>query len=391
MTPSAKLSAAGFAATAITYGPARIGFGLFLPEFRSAFSISTGTAGIVSGLGFLGFFLGLLAAYAMTARQSPRLPVIVGLGAATVGMATVALAPSLPLLCVGIFLAMSSAGFSWAPFNNAVHRRVRDETRPLALSIVSTGTSLGIAAAGVVALVLILGGVSWRVGWAAFAIASALAALANWLVLREVADGAGPASDQPWRALLKTAAIPLYAIALSFGTTTAIYISFAADRIQQAGGLAGLPASASPAVMFVGFGLCGLAGLGTGRARRATGLTWLLRLLLLASALSLLLVALMPTSWPGVILSSGFQGIYVMMMSAVLAFWSERLFPELPSLSFTVALLAVAGGSILGPAVAGFVSDALGPTPLFLGTAAISAATATMVLPRHVRERAPPA
>ena len=387
MTPFWKLSAAGFAATGITYGPARMGFGLFLPEFRTAFSISTGSAGLVSSLGFLGFFLGLLAAYAMTARRGPRAPVVLGLGAATLGMGLVALASNLPLLAAGVFFAMSSAGFSWAPFNNAVHRQVQDELRPRALSFVSTGTSLGIAAAGAIALVLGLGGISWRIGWTVFAIASALAALANWVALREVAGSAGPTSRQPWGALLKASAIPLYVIALSFGTTTAIYISFAADRIQQAGGVPGLPASASPAVMFVSLGVFGLAGLATGRARAATGLPGLLRLLLLTSALSLLLIALTPSSWPGVILSSALQGVFVMMMSAVLAFWSDRLFPQLPSLSFTAALLAVAAGSVLGPVAAGYISDTLGAATMFLGAASISAITAAVILPRHVRER----
>ena len=68
MTPFWKLSAAGFAATAITYGPARMGFGLFLPEFRSVFSISIQQAGIIASLGFFGFFVGLLISQVMTAR-----------------------------------------------------------------------------------------------------------------------------------------------------------------------------------------------------------------------------------------------------------------------------------------------------------------------------------
>lgn len=390
MQPFWKISAAGFAATAITYGPARMGFGLFLSEFRSTFSISTATAGLVSGLGFLGFLLGLLAANGVTSRRGPGLPVVLGLVAATLGMGIVALAPDLPTLAVGVFFAMSSAGFSWAPFNNAVHRRVRDELRPAALSIVSTGTSLGVAAAGATALVLSLGGMSWRLGWAAFAIASALAALANRAALRDLAGRAGPGSGRRWGALLQARAVPLYGIALSFGTTTAVYISFAADRIVEAGGVPGLPASASPALMFVIYGGFGLVGLATGHAKAATGLPRLLRLLLLASALSLLCVALTPTSWPGVVLSAGLQGAYVMMMSAVLAFWSERLFPALPSLSFTAVLLAVAAGSVLGPVAAGFVAGAFGAAPMFMGAAAISA-TAAAVLPRYVRERSAPA
>ena len=76
-----------------------------------------------------------------------------------------------------------------------------------------------------------------------------------------------------------------------------------------------------------------------------------------------------------------------MMTSAVLAFWSERQFPSLPSLSFTAALLAVAAGSVLGPAVAGFASSAFGADAMFLGTAALPAATAILLRNRHAQER----
>ncbi|MEJ7816116.1 MAG: hypothetical protein WKF53_13165 [Rubrobacter sp.] len=41
----------GFAATTVAYGPARVGYGLFVPDFREAFGLSTGAAGLVgSGL-----------------------------------------------------------------------------------------------------------------------------------------------------------------------------------------------------------------------------------------------------------------------------------------------------------------------------------------------------
>src|SRR6056297_3286373 len=143
-----SLSAAGFAATAISFGPARMGFGLFVPEFRSAFSMSTSAVGFVSSLGFLGFFISLLIAQALLTRLGPAVPVLSGLAAATAGMGAVALAPDLSVLAIGVFLATSSAGFAWTPFNDAVHRSIADERRPAVLSAISTGTGVGIAGAG---------------------------------------------------------------------------------------------------------------------------------------------------------------------------------------------------------------------------------------------------
>lgn len=386
--PFWTLSAAGFAATAISYGPARMGFGLFVPEFRDAFSMSTAAVGYVSSLGFLGFFVGLLGAQALLARRGPELPVLTGLGAATAGLGIVALAPGLPVLAIGVFLAMSSAGFAWTPFNNAVHRTVRDGWRPEALSAISTGTGIGIAAAGFLALAMVLAGLSWRLCWALFAAASGVAFVGNWAALRKVdgkAGGPGPASG--WRSLLQRTAVPLYAIAFAYGTTSAIYISFAGDHMVEAGGVPGLPAQATPAVVFVCYGLSGLVGFATAGAKARVGLPWLLRLLMLAGALSVVLVALAPGRWAGLIVSAGLQGMHVMMTSAVLAFWSERLFPERPSLGFTAALLATATGSVLGPALAGVASGAFGAAPMLYATAALPALTAAALRDRHARER----
>lgn len=386
------LSLAGFAATAITFGPGRMGFGLFLSEFRSTFALTSGMAGMVSSLGFLGFLGGLVTAYLLTARIGPRRPVLTGLGAAAAGMTVIALAGNIVTLAAGVFLAMASAGFSWAPYNNAVHRKIPDSARPLALSMISTGTSLGIVAAGLTALLITLTGLSWRIGWALFATAALGALAVNWLGLRSVAGDPGPSANLPWSVLTGWPVRPLYAVALSFGITTAVYISFAADTMEQAGGAPDIGSHALPAIMFALYGLCGLAGLATGRLKMAVGLPGLLRMLLSVSALSLGLIALAPHLTGGALLaagllSAGLQGVYVMMMSAVMAFWSERLFPSLPSLSFTAALLAVAGGSAAGPVLAGLTLDAYGPALAFLSAAGLSLATIAIVRPQRVQER----
>ena len=392
MTPFRTLSAAGFAATAITYGPARMGFGLFLPQFKPAFSMSTGTAGLISSLGFLCFVLALLVSQFMTSQRGARLPVICGLIAATAGLAIIAAAPNLPVLCLGVILAMSSAGLSWTPFNAAVHCSLDDATRPAALSLISTGTSVGIVVAGASALLLSASGISWRLCWAAFALASAGALLANWAALRSAGTTAR-AQDPPRsiRDLVQPIILPLLGTGLCFGTTSAIYITFAADRIAGAEGSAGLPAGMAAGLIFVVYGVCGLAGLFTGRVKRLINLAWLLRGLMGISALSLALIALAPASWVAIVLSAGLQGVFVMMTSAVLAFWCERLFPSLPSVSFTLALLVAGTGSVIGPAVAGFISDALGWIPMFLGAAALPGAAAFAIQPGFLQERPAPA
>src|SRR6056297_3307508 len=221
-----SLSAAGFAATAISFGPGRMGFGLFVPEFKSTFSMSSTTVGLVSSLGFAGFFVGLLIAQFFLNRRGPEFPVLTGLAAATIGMGIVALSPGVPVLAVGVFLAASSAGFAWTPFNDAVHRKVTEVDRPTALSEISTGTSVGITAAGAVAFAMVFLGLDWRVCWAVFAGASALALVGNWAALRQVGKAPEVGPEQGLRVLLQPLAVPIFGIAFVYGITSAVYISF---------------------------------------------------------------------------------------------------------------------------------------------------------------------
>jgi hypothetical protein len=51
MSNALRVGLAGFVATAVAYGPARTGYGLFVPDFRGEFGLSTGAAGAIgSGL-----------------------------------------------------------------------------------------------------------------------------------------------------------------------------------------------------------------------------------------------------------------------------------------------------------------------------------------------------
>jgi sugar phosphate permease len=106
------LALAGFFATTVAFGPARNGYGLFLPDIREEFELSTVTLGyIASGL-YAGYLAALCAVGLLVARVGPRLPVLVGLFSAGVGMCLVALSPGATVLAAGAILAGTSAGWS---------------------------------------------------------------------------------------------------------------------------------------------------------------------------------------------------------------------------------------------------------------------------------------
>jgi predicted MFS family arabinose efflux permease len=279
----------------------------------------------------------------------------------------VATAPGLAPLAAGVALAGSSAGLCWTPFNDAAERVVPPDMRPGTLSAISTGTTMGVAGAGGLALAVGLGALPWRVTWGLFAIAGVLAAAA---AIRAVPGGYRPAPrDDDAPAFLRADTASLYVAALVFGASNAVYLSFAADRVAQAGGLPGPLAASAPATVFLGYGLAGLVGLATGRMEARAGLHPLLAGIFAAFSASLALIGLWPGSWPGVLASAGLQGAAVMTVSATLAIWTLRLFPGRGAQGFTAALIVVGAGSALGPALAGPVIDSLGARAAFLGFA----------------------
>ncbi len=409
LTATTRLTVAGFFATGVTFGPGRMAFGLFLPAFREDFALTTSMAGLIASGGFLAFLLGLLASAWMARRYSARASVVTGAVCASVGFAAVAFAWTPTALAAGIALAGSSAGLCWAPFNDAAERVIPQAARPTALSVISTGTTFGVAAAALLALAVIGDVFDWRGAWLGFTVSGLLLAglAVAGLPPGRGATPAGNAVDDIVTFSLPSAAdatpspkeiatetsltrrgvMPLYATALCFGMTNAIFLSFAADRVVSAGGLPGLPDTVASVVVFLGYGIFGIIGLATGRVEARIGLAALFFVIFGAGALSLILIALAPTSWSAVIAASGLHGMAIMMVSAVFSFWSVRLFPGRSTLGFTAALLCMAAGSVLGPALAGLLAAAQGPEVMFLAAAVPPLATALWFGARLMRAR----
>ncbi|RKQ95738.1 putative MFS family arabinose efflux permease [Kushneria sinocarnis] len=375
------IAAGGALATAVSFGPARIGFGLFLPQLRETFELTTRESGYIASSAFGGFLIALLLAGYLSARFGPRLPVVLGSLAALAGMTIVALANNTLMLAAGTVLAATSAGCCWSPFNNAAERGIADDRRNRALSIISTGTTGGIAGAGLLALGVAWLYQEWRVAWGIFALMALLSTLVNFRALARLPDTPATrpvALPTQLRRLCRLRALPLYAIALSFGISSGIYLSFTVDHVMRAGGLPGLASELSGPVMYIAMGIGGIAGLATAEIHRRIGMTVLVRTLFILSAVSLLACGLAPTSWPLLLLSALLQGSCIMMLSAIFSFWSVRLFPELAAVSFTAVLVIYALGNIIGPAAAGSLAATLGMNIAFAITAALSLLTALL-------------
>lgn len=386
MTSTLRIISAGFIATAISFGPARMGFGLFLPTFRESFALSTTQSGLIASLAFFTFLVALPAAAWLDERVGQRGPIMMGTILATAGFLSVSMASTIGGLATGVAMAGASAGLCWSPFNDAAERTVPGQIRPTALSAVSTGTTVGVAATGAFFLSVSFGAIDWRFAWSVFAMVGILAGVMTWY---GVPAGRRYASSNTSgkQIIFHKSMLPLYGAAICFGVSNAVYISFAADHVVASGGLPGLRDTAAPAVIFIGYGVCGLLGLATGLMEAKIGLFRLLGLIFVAFASSLILVALQPGAWSAVLVSAGLHGAAVMMISAVLSFWSLRLFPGQGSLGFTAALIGVAASSVFGPGLAGVLADATTMKTAFLITALIPLSAAILFVGRAVYPR----
>jgi predicted MFS family arabinose efflux permease len=384
MHKSRQLTAAGLLAIAVAFGFARYGYGLFVPEFRDSFGLSTEALGFIAAGAYASYLAALLVTGALVARVGPRLPVVIGGLSAAAGMAMIALASNTPVLVTGVFLAATSPGWSWAPFSDAAARMVRPESQSRTLSIITTGTTFGIMVAGPAALVA---GEAWRGAWFAFAVVALVVTAWNALLLPTGPHGAGGdegAASLPelrWRWFVGPRSIRLFAVAISFGFTGTVYWTYAVDLISSAGGFS---SSAGP-LFWTAVGIAGIAGVATGDLISRVGLRLSLIASLTALGVATGVLGLNPTSWVVLAVSATLFGMSFMVLSALLVTWTSSVFPEQPGTGFSATQVFLAIGTITGPALMGIVAGRFDMQTVFAVTALLAVITA-LVRPEGVAQ-----
>jgi predicted MFS family arabinose efflux permease len=361
------LTVAGTALIACTYGLARFGFGLFVPQFRTALGLSAAAAGLIATGGFASYCGAALLAQRLVGAGRLRLAVLLAGGTATAGCAAVAVSPDAVLLGLAVLVAGSGAGIASPVLVALVAETVPSEQEPRAQTVVNSGTGFGVALAGPVALAL---ADQWRAAWAGFAVLAGLATLA---VLMSSSPGIAPVR-RPASALRLPDLLPPISAAVLFGAGSAAVWTFGRDLVVTAGHLGPL----ASAGFWTLLGVAGISGALVGDAVRrfAVPATWTFLALLVATATAGL--ALAPGN-PVLATTFGalFGGSYV-AASGVLIAWGSQLAPAAPGSANAVVFLALSAGQAAGALLLGTLLDRGGSVATFAVAAGLAAVSCVL-------------
>ena len=271
---------------AVTFGLARYGYGLLLPDMRAEIGMSASAAGLISSAAYVSYLVANIGVVVVTTRWGPRVAVGGAAAFAALGMAVIATADGVTALASGVLLAGAAAGMAFPPYADIVDRDVPEQRRDVVWSTISSGTGWGVALAGPVAIVA---GDQWRAAWVVFVvIAVAVGALSVLLAPARTSD------EQLRRPQLSTSwffcprSRPLLVSAVLVGAGSSVWWAFSVDAMRSSG----LDATSSRVV----YAVCGAAMLlasfsGIVFARQGLRLSYLGSTALLAASLGLLALA----------------------------------------------------------------------------------------------------
>jgi predicted MFS family arabinose efflux permease len=377
-----RVASAGIGVVGASYGMARYGYGLLLPDIRASYGLTSGALGLIAAGSYIAYLAASAVVGPLTARVGARRLIVLGGCCATSGMLLAGLSATPLVLALGVLVGGAGSGLVFPPFSDAVEALVGPARRARTLAAVSSGTGYGVAIAVPIALVA---GSAWRSAWLAFAAVSVVVTLGAARVLRS-ADTRPTPRDLPrisWSWLVCPRSGPLLVGALLLGLAASIYWTFAVDYLVTEGSL---PASTSR--LFMGLvGAASVLGVLAGDLLSRVSPAGAFSVLTAVLAGSLGLLAAAPASLGAATLSAVLFGASFNLIVAIQSIWTSRIFGERPSAGLAALMFMLGLGLLIGPPAAGLLADRLGLGAVFLLAAALAAIVG--VLPP--RERLVPA
>jgi predicted MFS family arabinose efflux permease len=370
----------GIAMIAVTFGLARYGYGLLLPEMRAEFAMGADAAGLISSGAYLSYLAANIGVVWVSSRFGPRMAVGLAAALAAVGMALVAVAGSVLALGIGVVVAGAAAGLAYPPYADLVDRQVPEGKRDAAFAAISSGTGWGVALAGPIAIVA---GEEWRLAWGGFVVlAVASGALAVRLAPRhEPQELGGPRLSWTW--FFCPSSRPLLLSAVVVGVTSSVWWAFGVDAMR-AGGIEATPARIVYAACGVASVLASFSGAAFDRLGLRTG--YLGTITLLAASLGLFGLAVEQVS--AALLAAVLFGVMFCAIIAAQGIWSSRVFSDHPGAGLAAVSTALTLGTLVGPTGAGLALEHLGYGRTLMGAALLTVLALPFCPPNARRAKA---
>ncbi|NEK58735.1 MFS transporter [Geodermatophilus sabuli] len=374
-----SLVVSGVAVIAVTYGLARYGYGLHLPQFRAAFGLSSGAAGAIAAGGYVGYCGAAVVASGLVGGGRARQALWAAGGTAALGSLIVAVAWNGASLAVGALIAGSGAGAATPALVAAVAGTVPSPDQARAQGLVNGGTGAGVVGGGLLVLAV---PDAWRWSWVGFAVLALLVTAwadrrTRWQSVRDGRAG-GDAPGPEERSTVRGLGRPLVAAVLAGAGCAGVW-TFARDLLATDGGL-------SPAVTGLLWCLLGAAGLLGGLSGvlvRRVGLRAAWRSTVVAAATGTALLGVLPGTVLPAALALGCFGAAFVALSGVLLAWGAHRRPAAAPAAAAVLFVGLTVGQAAGAVVLGMVSEAAGTATAFL------AAGALLLVAAAVAERRP--
>lgn len=366
----------GLLALAIGYGWARYGYGLLLPNFRETFHLSLSMLGNISSLSYAAYLTGAIIVMVFVSKWGSRVLILMGIFAGSIGMILAALSNNILLFGCGSVVAGMCPGLCWSSFSDSVNDHVKPRLQKRSLAIISTGSSVGLV---MITIAYILAQGNWRIIWGIGGIIGLIVLAWSWKAIPSDSSSKpknkqSEKLERSW--LWKKASVPLFIACILFGVTQATYWTYAADYVQQT-----FTFDYAHVIYYMITGIGGLAGLWAGDLINRFGFKLTLLTTVIFYVISIF-VLFISQSWLVVCLSGFFYGITFMLYAAYLPIWSSIVFPQAPAKGFSASLIILTTGTIIGPALFGWIGSIMGYKWIF-GIAALLAFSKLFLWPTN--------
>ncbi|WIX32189.1 MFS transporter [Salinicola sp. JS01] len=366
-----RLIVAGTLLIGVSYGLARFAYGLFLPSMREDVGLDSTMAGAIGSGAYVGYCLAIVLSALLVERLGARAMAVAAALVAATGMALISVSTSALWLAGAILLAGASTGLASPPMAQAVSSSIATDRQGRANTVINAGTSLGVAISGPVAFIATG---QWRIAYAAFAVTALLNAVLLFVSVPR-ADASDRRSDSPengrgagiWRSHV----VVLILAAVGMGMASAAYWTFSSEAVVTLGHFD----QATANIVWILIGVAGLAGGLAGDLVKRLDLDVVHRGSLAALALSLCLLAVLPSSLPALLVSAALFGGAYIMLTGVYLVWGIRLYADRPAIGLGLPFLMIAVGQIVGSPLAGYLIGGQGYAFCFIAFALIALAT----------------